>query len=121
MTQESEVQASVEETEVEEQAEETTEVAGEEEKKQSWPVIVIGVVVALLAFCTLVVCIAAAIAGFSGRQDAASVTANKSKRFRKTTTIADQSAGGGELPVLVDRRHRVVERQCGKLFHSAGE
>ena len=73
MTQESEELVDVEETEVEEQAEEATEEAGEE-KKKGWPVVVIGTVVALLALCTFVICIAAAIAIFSGGQDAASVT-----------------------------------------------
>jgi putative lipoprotein len=73
MTQESEEQVNVEETEVEEQAEQATE-ATSEEKKQSWPIIVIGIVVAVLALCTLVVCLAAAIAGFSGGKDADSVT-----------------------------------------------
>ena len=73
MTQGSEEQVKAEEPEVEGQAEPTSEVAGEE-KKQSWPIIVIGIVVAVLALCTVVVCIAAAIAGFSGGKDAASVT-----------------------------------------------
>jgi putative lipoprotein len=70
---EEKVQLGVEETEIPEQAEQAREVAVEE-KKQSWPAIVIGIVVAVLALCTLVVCIAAAIAGFSGRKDAASVS-----------------------------------------------
>jgi putative lipoprotein len=73
MTQESEEQVSVEETAAEEQAVQASEEAAEE-KKTSWLVVAIGVIVAVLALCTLVVCLAAAIAGFSGRQDAASVT-----------------------------------------------
>ena len=33
-----------------------------------------------------------------------------------TGPVAHQAAGRGELAKLVDRGHRVAERQCGELF-----
>jgi putative lipoprotein len=75
----------MEEAEVEGQAEQATEVAAEEvteEKKKSGLAIVIGIIVALLALCTLVVCLAAAIAGLSGGKDAASVSGTVTYRER---------------------------------------
>jgi putative lipoprotein len=66
VTQESEDQVQVD-------LDQASEVAGEE-KKKSWLAVVIGIVVAVLALCTLVVCIAAAIVGFAGRKDAANVS-----------------------------------------------
>ena len=42
-------------------------------------------------------------------------------RIGKTGSVAHQAASRDELAILVDRGHRVAERQCGELFASAGE
>jgi hypothetical protein len=41
--------------------------------------------------------------------------------IRKTSTVAHQAAGQHELPILVDRRHRITERRKGELFASGIE
>ena len=38
-----------------------------------------------------------------------------------TAAVAHQAAGRGELAILVDRGHRVAERQCGELLAPADE
>jgi putative lipoprotein len=73
VTEEGENQVPAEEMEVEKRAAAATEVVAEEQK-QRWSTVVIGVVVALLALCAFVVCIAAAVAALSGGKGTASVT-----------------------------------------------
>jgi hypothetical protein len=41
--------------------------------------------------------------------------------IRNIGTVAHQTSGRGELPVLVRRGHRVLDRQRGELLGVAGE
>src|SRR5262245_64691790 len=41
--------------------------------------------------------------------------------IRLTGSVAQQAAGRGERAILMDRGHRVAERQCGELFASGRE
>ena len=54
-------------------------------------------------------------------EDAAGVDADQTVRLRNAASVAHQAAGRGELAILVDRGHRVAERQCGELFAPADE
>src|SRR5262245_62852941 len=47
-----------------------------------------------------------------------SVDAGLTIRVRNTASVAHQAAGRGEFAKLVDRRHRVAERECGELAGS---
>src|SRR5262245_61188532 len=48
-------------------------------------------------------------------EDAGCVKSGQSKHFGKLRAIAQKTAGGGELAILIDRRHGLAERQRGKL------
>src|SRR5437660_453652 len=58
---------------------------------------------------------------FLALEDPAGVGADNTKVARKTASIAHQTAGRGELAILVDRGHRVAERQRGELLAPAIE
>ena len=59
------------------------------------------------------------VGGLLALEDAAGVDADQTVRIRKTAAVAHQAAGRGKLAILVDRGHRVAERQCGELFAPA--
>jgi hypothetical protein len=54
-------------------------------------------------------------------KDTAGVDSCVAIRFRKAAAVADQAAGGGELAILINRGHRVAERECAKLPVAASE
>src|SRR5262245_65944981 len=52
-------------------------------------------------------------------EDATSIKADLTVRVRKPASVAHQAAGRGKLAILVDRGHRMAERQCRKLCDPA--
>src|SRR5262245_61534760 len=54
-------------------------------------------------------------------QNPAGVDAGRTKRVRKTGSVAHEAAGRCELARLVDRGHGVTNRQCRELFEPATE
>ena len=54
-------------------------------------------------------------------ENPAGVDADLTVHVRKTGSVAHQAAGRGELAILIDRGHRVAQRQCGELFALAIE
>src|SRR5262245_63297209 len=54
-------------------------------------------------------------------ENSSGVNADLSIVIRLTGSVAQQAAGRGERAILMDRGHRVAERQCGELFASGRE
>src|SRR5262249_3516248 len=58
---------------------------------------------------------------FIALEDTAGIVAGQSVNVRNGRPIAHQTSGHSELAPVVNRRHRVVERQCGELFGPTSE
>jgi len=58
---------------------------------------------------------------FVALENAAGIVAGQSVNIRNGRSIARQTSGRRELAPVVDRGHRVVERQRGELFHLASQ
>src|SRR5262249_55384675 len=54
-------------------------------------------------------------------ENSSGVNADLTIVIRLTGSVAQQAAGRGERAILMDRGHRVAERQCGELFASGRE
>ena len=54
-------------------------------------------------------------------ENPAGIDAGQAVCVRNVRSVAQQTSGRGELAPLVDRRHRVAERQRGELFAPARE
>src|SRR5215204_3248692 len=64
---------------------------------------------------TFVDCTTGRSAGFSPLRIRPGVDADLTVGVRKAASVANQAAGCGELAKLVDRGHRMAERQCAEL------
>ncbi len=61
------------------------------------------------------------VARFFALENPAGINARQAVCLPKVRSVAQQTSGHGEVAVLVDRWHRVAERQCGKLFTPAAK
>src|SRR5262249_33128815 len=61
------------------------------------------------------------VGGFLAFENSSGVNADLTIVIRLTGSVAQQAAGRGERAILMDRGHRVAERQCGELFASGRE
>ena len=78
-------------------------------------------VLRLMISSTFVACCDRQVGWLLALENAAGVDAGLTVRVRNTAAVAHQAAGRGELAILVDRRHRVANRQRGELFAPADE
>jgi len=58
---------------------------------------------------------------FLAPKNSASIIAGLAVRIRRARSVTQQTSGCDELWIVMDRWHRVVDRQCGELFALARE
>ena len=61
------------------------------------------------------------VGGLLALENSAGVDAGLTVRVGDAAAVAHQAAGRDKLATLIDRGHRVAERQCGELFAAASE
>src|SRR5215813_13051685 len=54
-------------------------------------------------------------------QNSTSIKSDETMRFRNARPVTHQTSGGNELARLVDRWHRVLDREIRKLMAATGE
>ena len=61
------------------------------------------------------------VGGLVALENPAGIVAGQAVCLRRVSSVAQQTSGHGKLTILVDRWHRVAERQRGELFAPARE